>query len=95
MARDMTPAELKAARRALGLTTGGFAAWVNVQGDRTVRKWEAGDRDIPGPVVVLVTAALASAAVRKHFGLPADLVDGAVIRRPRRAPADRPRVDAA
>jgi|HigsolmetaAR203D_1030402.scaffolds.fasta_scaffold15358_3 Predicted transcriptional regulator len=65
----MTPAELKAARHALGLSAEGFARWVNVQSGRTVRRWEAGDRDIPGPVAVLVRAAMASRAVRAHFGL--------------------------
>ena len=85
----MTPAELKSARNALGLSARGFAAWVNVQGDRTVRKWEAGDRDIPGPVVVLVTAALSSAAVRAHFGLPATLGESAVIPHPHSPAAPR------
>lgn len=65
----MTPADLKAARHALGLSAEGFASWVNVQGGRTVRRWEAGDRDIPGPVRVLVTAAMESQDVRRHFGL--------------------------
>lgn len=65
----MTPEELKSARHALGLSAEGFAAWVGVQGGRTVRKWEAGDRDIPGPVTVLVNAAMQSPAVREHFGL--------------------------
>lgn len=65
----MTPQELKAARHALGLSAEGFASWVNVSNGRTVRYWEAGQRDIPGPVQVLVKAALADAAVRRHFGL--------------------------
>lgn len=65
----MTPAELKSARHALGLSAEGFAAWVQVQSGRTVRRWEAGERDIPGPVVVLVDAALSSAAIREYFGL--------------------------
>lgn len=65
----MTPEELKAARHALGLSAEGMASLVNVQGGRTVRKWEAGDRDIPGPVVVLVKAAMASHAIRQYFGL--------------------------
>lgn len=65
----MAPEELKAARHALGLSAEGFAAWVQVQGGRTVRRWEAGERDIPGPVAVLVQAAMQSAAVRDHFGL--------------------------
>lgn len=65
----LTPDELKAARKALGLTADGFAKWVQVADGRTVRRWEAGDRDIPGPVQVLVVAALESRAVRQHFGL--------------------------
>jgi transcriptional regulator with XRE-family HTH domain len=68
----MTPAELKAARHALGLSAEGFARLINVQSGRTVRKWEAGDRDIPGPVIVIVEAAMASRAVRRHFGLTLD-----------------------
>lgn len=65
----MTPEELKSARLALGLSAGGFASWVNVADGRTVRRWEAGDRDIPGPVKVLVKAAMESQPVRGYFGL--------------------------
>jgi DNA-binding transcriptional regulator YiaG len=65
----MTPAELKSARNALGLSAEGFARWVNVSDGATVRRWERGARDIPGPVIVLVTAAMASRAVRRYFGL--------------------------
>lgn len=65
----MTPAELKSARHALGLSAEGFAKWVRVESGRTVRRWESGERDIPGPVQVLVEAAVTSRAVRRHFGL--------------------------
>ena len=65
----MTPDDLKSARHALGLSAEGFAKWVNVASGRTVRKWEAGDRDIPGPVIILVKAALESRSVRRYFGL--------------------------
>lgn len=65
----MTPDDLKSARRALGLTAEGFASLVSVQGGRTVRRWEAGDRDIPGPVIVLVSAILSDRSVRRYFGL--------------------------
>ena len=65
----MTPADLKAARHALGLSAEGFAKLVGVETGRTVRRWEAGDRDIPGPVVVITGALLASRAVRRHFGV--------------------------
>jgi DNA-binding transcriptional regulator YiaG len=53
----MTPAELKAKRHALGLSTEGFARAVRVQSGRTVRKWESGDRDIPGPITVILDMA--------------------------------------
>lgn len=65
----MTPAELKSARKALGLSAEGFARFVRVQSGRTVFRWEAGERDIPGPVIVLVRAAMESPEVRQYFGL--------------------------
>ena len=65
----MTPADLTSAQHALGLSDARFAHWVNVSDGSTVRKWKRGDRDIPGPVQVLVKAALESAEVRSYFGL--------------------------
>lgn len=53
----------------MGLSAEALARLVGVQGGRTVRRWEAGDRDIPGPVIVLVTALMQSAAVRRYFGV--------------------------
>ena len=49
----MTPATFRAALAALGYSQSGFAAFARVDA-RTVRKWAAGDRAIPGPVVVLL-----------------------------------------
>lgn len=68
----MTGAELKSARHALGLSAEGFARLVGVESGRTVRRWESGERDVPGPVVILTTALMESAAVRRHFGLRID-----------------------
>lgn len=68
----MTPAELKAARHALGLSAEGFARFVRVASGRTVRRWEDGSQDIPGPVQVIVSALMESRAVRGHFGLHLD-----------------------
>ncbi len=65
----MTAADLRTARAALGLSAEGFARLVRVQSGRTVRRWEAGDQDIPGPVQVLTEALMASRAVRRHFAL--------------------------
>lgn len=70
----MTPAELKSARHALGLSAEGFARLMGVSSGRTVRGWEAGERngkpaDIPGPVKVLTRALVESPDVRRYFGL--------------------------
>lgn len=65
----MTPADLKAARHALGLSAEGFAKLMRVESGRTVRRWESGERDIPGPVQALVDALTESRAVRRYFGL--------------------------
>lgn len=65
----MTRAKLKAARHALGLSAEGFAQLIKVESGRTVRRWEAGERDIPGPVQVLLKALIESRAVRRYFGL--------------------------
>ena len=55
----MTPAELKVARKALGLSQEklGLALGRN---PRTVRRWEAGPQAVPGPVKVAVGFMLAS-----------------------------------
>jgi DNA-binding transcriptional regulator YiaG len=62
----LTAAELRAARIALGQAEG-FARLVGVDSGRTVRRWEAGERGIPGPVQVLTTAFMSGRAVRRHF----------------------------
>lgn len=49
MVRMMTPAALKAARTRLGFTQRSLAARLGVS-RRTVIRYEAGDRPVPGPV---------------------------------------------
>lgn len=50
----MTPADFKAARQRLGLSQNALARALRVADGRTVRRWEAGQRDIPGPAMVAV-----------------------------------------
>lgn len=55
----MTPADLRAARLRLGMTQAQLGAALRLDGDdksraRTVRRWEAGEREIGGPVQVAV-----------------------------------------
>lgn len=47
-------AAFKAARKALGMSQREIAAALRVSDGRTVRRWEAGDRDVPGPAEVAV-----------------------------------------
>ena len=49
-----TPSGFKAAREKLGLSQNALARLFRVSGGRTVRKWESGERDIPGPAQVLL-----------------------------------------
>lgn len=52
----MTPAALRAARERLGYSQAGLAAALRMgkHGGRTVRRWELGEVEIPGPVAVAV-----------------------------------------
>ena len=42
----------------MGLSADGLARILGIEGGRTVRRWEAGDRELPGPVVVVMETAL-------------------------------------
>ena len=64
----MTPADLRAALAALELTQGGFARLVRVDA-RTVRRWVAGDREIPGPVIAIVEWLTERPAIRRELGI--------------------------
>ena len=52
----MNPDELRAARDRLGLTQAELARRLQLGagGGRTVRRWELGERAIPGPVSVAI-----------------------------------------
>ena len=57
----MTPAEFRAARKKLGLSAQKMAQALKMPSGRTIRRWEAGDNPVPGPVVVAVQYMLADA----------------------------------
>ena len=50
----MTPKQLKAARKTLKMSAETLAQTLWIGSGRTVRRWEAGDRKIPGPVKLLI-----------------------------------------
>ena len=69
----MTPAQLRQARRELGISGGELGIALDVS-DRTVRAWESGQRDgkpcpIPRSMAVLVRLALINASVRRELGI--------------------------
>jgi hypothetical protein len=53
-----TKEELKAAKQILGLSAEGLAAMVRMGDGRTVRRWESGESEIPGPVTVVLETAM-------------------------------------
>lgn len=50
----MTPSEFREGRLTLGLSQSQLARLFLVSSARTIRRWETGERDIPGPAVVLM-----------------------------------------
>ena len=50
----MTPADFRKIRHSLNLSTERLARLLEISSGRTIRRWEAGDRDIPGPAKVLM-----------------------------------------
>jgi hypothetical protein len=53
-----TKDELKAARHILGLSAEGLVTMVRMGDGRTVRRWESGESEIPGPVTVILETAM-------------------------------------
>jgi transcriptional regulator with XRE-family HTH domain len=69
----MTPKQLKAARKALGLTQAEFARAFQVS-PRAIGGWEQGERNgrphtIPAPVALLVKFALRHPIIRRQLGI--------------------------
>lgn len=57
----MTPKEIKQARRDLGFSIGDLACALLLSpasGNRTIRRWEAGDVPITGPAIIAIQAML-------------------------------------
>ena len=58
--RAMSPRKIRSARLSMGLTQHELAVLLRMGGDgkRSVRRWEAGDREISGPASVAIEALL-------------------------------------
>jgi transcriptional regulator with XRE-family HTH domain len=69
----MTPKQLRAARRGLGLTQAEFAKAFQIS-PRAIGGWEQGERNghahaIPAPVALLVKFALKHRMIRRQLGI--------------------------
>ena len=69
----MTPTEIKNRRKTLGLSARRFALLLGVAGDRTVRRWERGDMDVPRHAVLLLRAMDEVPGMRKFLSDANDL----------------------
>ncbi len=57
----MTPVQFKDARKALGLTQKECAKTLGLKTSRAIRQYEAGERQVSGPVAMLVAMLLEQA----------------------------------
>jgi transcriptional regulator with XRE-family HTH domain len=57
----MTPVQFKDARKALGLSQNAMAKSLGLKTSRAIRQYEAGERQVSGPVAVLVAMLLEQA----------------------------------
>lgn len=70
-AESMTPADLRVARKVLGLTQSGLAKALRLSernGDRSIRIWEQDGNTVPGPVQVAVELLAEQARNGKQSG---------------------------
>jgi len=68
----MDPIDFKIARNRLGLSVRDMVALFGLGSDRTIRRWEEGEKDIPGPVLLLIDLCLNIPQVREYLGLRID-----------------------
>ena len=73
----MTPLQFKKARLSLCLSQRDLADLLElgIHGERTVRRWEEGERDIPGPVILVMELCTEIQAVRDHLDIDFKPVD--------------------
>ena len=72
----MTPREMRDAQEALRLSRDEFTVMLGVATPRTVRRWEEGEKDIPGPVVVLLDLLLNCPEARRYLQVGEYLPEG-------------------
>ena len=75
------PASLRVAREILGMSAEQLAQMVQVEGGgRTVRRWEAGESVIPGPVTVIMETAMSCLAQRAGIMRQIEMIETGELR---------------
>ena len=65
----MTPEQFKKARLKLGLSQAELARAFNLGADRIVRRWEEGEKELPGTVILLMEIAVEFPEIRRWLGI--------------------------
>lgn len=63
----MSPEQFRRVRRKMGLSQNDVTDLFGLGSSRTVRRWEDGERDIPGPVILLMELCQNIPAVRQYL----------------------------
>ncbi|MDR3720236.1 MAG: hypothetical protein P4L00_01440 [Candidatus Acidoferrales bacterium] len=71
---------LKAARQVLGLSAEGLVAMVRMGDGRTVRRWESGESEIPGPVTVILETALDFLRQKEEIRVQLEMLESGAMR---------------
>ena len=74
-----TKDELREARRVLGLSAEGLAMMVRMADGRTVRRWESGESEIPGPVTVVLETAMGFLREIEDFTRQLEILESGVM----------------
>jgi DNA-binding transcriptional regulator YiaG len=68
----MTPEEFKEARNRFGLSQNDIARIFDLGSDRIVRRWEEGEKELPGSVKLLMEIVVNFPSVRRWLGIDID-----------------------
>jgi transcriptional regulator with XRE-family HTH domain len=84
-----TSEQLKEARQKLGLSAENLARVLRVEDGRTVRRWEAGERAIPGPVTVVMETIMGNLAQQEMITRQLEMLRSGMFKIGSQTTADR------
>ena len=64
----MSPSKFKETRRSLGLSQSEMAFALGISSDRAIRYYESGDREVSGPISILMNVFLCDPSLMGKYG---------------------------